>query len=397
MLSADLAKFMRSQLDQGHREPKDGHEPPLRSNKRHQPSSFSSSTTAKQGSLSQFLGKVIVLEFWNPHCGPCLSSFEWLSEFHKTHRIEGLSVVGCTYAADDYLSEQGKELTREQSLKKFRDFLAQKKVDYPMVLAKDAKVLHTYGVLAEPTFVVLDRQGKNHLLRSGHPRIPIRRMPEHHHESPRAMSQVWPQTRHTLIARLCDSRDQAAWSEFVTIYERAHPAICVTPRFATRRCGGHLPTRALERSPARPDAWNVGRRPRAALSSRIGCAKVQVTRNAVINLLQRETKHWGHGDSQAIDLLGQIPDGMDESLSTWNKEYQLQVLQLAAVRVRDRFQNDSWDLFWRTTVGNEPIESVATELNKSIGAAYAIRSRILLAIREAAKSMVEQENTGNEP
>jgi RNA polymerase sigma factor (sigma-70 family) len=204
------------------------------------------------------------------------------------------------------------------------------------------------------------------------------------------MSQVWPETRHTLIARLRDTEDQVAWGEFVLIYE---PLIM---RFALRHGLQHADAvdicqRVLWSVARAADDWNVGR---DQGSFRGWLAKV--TRNAVINLLQRETKHWGNGDSRAMDLLGQIPEGMDDTVEAWGREHQTQVLKLAAAQVKERFQSDSWELFWRTTVGNEPIESVAATLNKSIGAAYAIRSRILLAIRDAAKSLQGREEMGDQ-
>lgn len=202
------------------------------------------------------------------------------------------------------------------------------------------------------------------------------------------MTHVWPETRHTLIARLRQPEDQVAWNEFVSLYE---PLIL---RFAMRRGlqyadASDVCQRVLWSVARAVDEWKVG-----SSHGRFRAWLAKVTRNAVINLVQREAKHQAAGESLVRDLLLQVPDEGDESLAMWETEHAFQLLRYAAEQVRGRFQGDSWELFWRTTVDGEPIESVANELKKSLGAAYAIRSRILLAIREVAKNMGQQEGKG---
>jgi RNA polymerase sigma-70 factor (ECF subfamily) len=202
------------------------------------------------------------------------------------------------------------------------------------------------------------------------------------------MSYRWPDTRHTLIARLKDPTDQASWEAFIAIYE---PLIL---RYALRRGLQHadaadISQRVLWSVARAVDSWSVG----GEYGSFRGWL-AKVTRNAVINLLERDAKHWGTGDSLSIDRLFQIPDSLDDSMTIWNREHELQVFRLAATQVKSRFQDDSWTLFLRTTAGAESIETVASDLGKSLGAAYAIRSRIMAAIREAAKAIQAEETEG---
>lgn len=204
------------------------------------------------------------------------------------------------------------------------------------------------------------------------------------------MSHHWPDTRHTLIARLKDPADQASWEAFIAIYE---PLIL---RYALRRGLQHadaadISQRVLWSVARAADSWAVGGE---YGSFRAWLARV--TRNAVINLLERDAKHRGAGDPLSLDRLFQIPDQLDDSMTVWNREHEIQVLQLAARRIRSRFQDDSWNLFWRTTAGAESIETVASELGKSLGAAYAIRSRIMVAIRAAARA-IQAEETEESP
>lgn len=202
------------------------------------------------------------------------------------------------------------------------------------------------------------------------------------------MSHVWPDTRHTLMARLKDPTDQESWEAFIAIYE---PLIL---RYALQRGLQHadaadISQRVLWSVARAADSWSVG----GEYGSFRGWL-AKVTRNAVINLLERDTKHRGTGGSLPLDQLFQIPDNLDDSMTIWNREHELQVFRLAAARVKTRFHDDSWTLFWRTTAGAESIETVASDLGKSLGAAYAIRSRIMAAIRAAAQAIQAEETEG---
>ena len=158
---SDLAKLMREQLRQGivtrlttMKRPADKQIAPN--------FAFRRIDSGAKGSILDFQGKVLVLEFWHPSCGACLAGFEWMSNYHRSHRNEDLIVMGCTYS---YLEESepdrhGKADEIPQGIEWFRAFLAKRQVSYPMVLADDASVLEAYGVTAMPTFVVIDRQGK---------------------------------------------------------------------------------------------------------------------------------------------------------------------------------------------------------------------------------------------
>lgn len=202
------------------------------------------------------------------------------------------------------------------------------------------------------------------------------------------MNYHWPDTRHTLIARLKDLQDQTAWEAFLAMYE---PLIL---HYALRRGLQHadaadISQRVLWSVARAADSWTINNQQG---SFRAWLAKV--TRNAVINLLQRDSKYRGSGDSLSLDQILHTPAPNEESLTLWNQEHEMQIFRLAATRVQARFHADSWSLFWRTTVGAEPIDAVANELGKSLGAAYAIRSRILVAIRQAAQAIAESESQG---
>jgi peroxiredoxin len=159
--NSDLAKLMREQLRQGTIQRMTAIKRPAE--KQTAPNfAFRRIDSGEKGSIADFQGKVLVLEFWHPSCGACLAGFESMSDYHRSHRREDLIVLGCTYT---YLEERdvgkhGDPDEMPQSIEWYRKFLTKYQVSYPLVLADDEGVLEAYGVTAMPTFVVIDRQGK---------------------------------------------------------------------------------------------------------------------------------------------------------------------------------------------------------------------------------------------
>jgi thiol-disulfide isomerase/thioredoxin len=96
--------------------------------------------------LSDFRGKVLILDFWATWCGPCRVEMPHFVELQKQYGNKGLTVIGVS------LDEQGPEVVKE--------FVKQLGVNYPIVIGNE-KVAEAYGgIYAIPTTFVIDRQGR---------------------------------------------------------------------------------------------------------------------------------------------------------------------------------------------------------------------------------------------
>lgn len=110
-------------------------------------------TNGKRVSLSDFKGKVVVLNFWATWCGPCKTEIPWFIDFQKEWEARGFTVLGVSMDEDGW--------------KVINPYVAEKKINYPVLLA-DENVNKAYGGIdALPTTFILGRDGKVAFLHAG--------------------------------------------------------------------------------------------------------------------------------------------------------------------------------------------------------------------------------------
>ena len=100
----------------------------------------------KPVSLSDFKGKVVILDFWATWCPPCRAEIPSFIELQKEYGDQGLAVIGLS------LDESGAAAVKK--------FVERAGMNYTVVMADQAVAGAYGGVEAIPTTFVIDRQGR---------------------------------------------------------------------------------------------------------------------------------------------------------------------------------------------------------------------------------------------
>ena len=190
-------------------------------------------------------------------------------------------------------------------------------------------------------------------------------------------------TRASLLIRLRDDRDAAAWAQFVEIY--------------TPLVYGFGRGRGLQDA----DAADVAQEVMRAVSRAIGKFDYQpeqgtfrswlftITRNKFNSFLERRRRQpQGTGETVVQEFLEAQPCA--EKDESWDREYHQRLFDWACQRVRGEFKESTWQAFLRTAVNDEPGEVVAQALGLSVGAVYVAKSRVLARLRECVATVTDE-------
>lgn len=101
-------------------------------------------------SLSDYKGKVVLVDFWGTWCGPCLQSIPHLVRLQERFADRGFSVVALTYEKVD----------PDEAPKAVKAFLEQAKLPYHCLIGDEETQAQVPGFQGFPTTLILDRSGK---------------------------------------------------------------------------------------------------------------------------------------------------------------------------------------------------------------------------------------------
>ena len=109
----------------------------------------------KDVSISQFKGKVVLVNFWATWCEPCRFEIPWLIEMQQKYGAKGFTVLGV--AMDD----EGRPVVAPFVEKERFDVNGTPSLmNYPIVIGNDAAADKFGGLLGYPTSVLINREGK---------------------------------------------------------------------------------------------------------------------------------------------------------------------------------------------------------------------------------------------
>ncbi len=96
--------------------------------------------------LSDYRGKVVLLNFWATWCGPCKVEIPWFMEFEQQHKDQGFAVLGI--AMDD------------EGWDAVKPYITERRVNYRILMGNGPLAEQWGGVESIPTTFMIDRQGK---------------------------------------------------------------------------------------------------------------------------------------------------------------------------------------------------------------------------------------------
>ncbi len=185
-----------------------------------------------------------------------------------------------------------------------------------------------------------------------------------------------PETRASLLIRVRNPADQAAWQEFVEIYR---PVIL---RLARQKGMQDADADDVAQQVLAAVAKAVQQREHDPRRAKFRTWLGRVAHNAILNALTRGRPDRGSGDSALLAMLNGHESHTGPDSDLLRLEYRREVFRWAARQVRKEFHSATWDAFWMTAVEGRAAEVVAQQLAKNRGAIYAARSRVMRRIQE---------------
>ena len=105
--------------------------------------------------LSQYRGKVVLVNFWATWCEPCRSEIPELIEYQKKYGDKGFTVLGVA------MDQEGKSVVAPFVEKQQFDVNGQKMtMNYPIVLGNEKIATQFGGIIGMPTTFVISKDGK---------------------------------------------------------------------------------------------------------------------------------------------------------------------------------------------------------------------------------------------
>jgi peroxiredoxin len=96
--------------------------------------------------LSDYRGKVVLLNFWATWCGPCEAEIPWFIEFEEMYKDRGFATLGVSMDEDGWQAVQ--------------PFVKQRAINYPVMIGND-RVAQLYGGIDSlPSTFLIDREGR---------------------------------------------------------------------------------------------------------------------------------------------------------------------------------------------------------------------------------------------
>lgn len=189
-----------------------------------------------------------------------------------------------------------------------------------------------------------------------------------------------PKTRYSLIGKLRDSQDAAAWREFTNIYQPLVFRICLS-KGLQHADATDVTQEVLAKVAEAIEGFDASRQ-QATFRGWL----YAVTRNLVVDFFREQRRHAPAGGEGAT--LAESDSGPEAS-AAFELEHRRQVFLEASAIVQEQVQAKTWRAFWLTEVEKKPVDAVADELGMQPGAIYMARSRVFSRLKAAVDQQLD--------
>ena len=100
----------------------------------------------EQVSLSDYKGKIVILNFWTSWCGPCKEEMPHMQSFSEKHPDIQMLAVNLT--------------SMDLGLDAVKQFVEEYRLTFPILLDEADAVGKAYNILTIPTSYIIDREGR---------------------------------------------------------------------------------------------------------------------------------------------------------------------------------------------------------------------------------------------
>lgn len=194
-----------------------------------------------------------------------------------------------------------------------------------------------------------------------------------------------PETRASLILRLPDAADVAAWESFESIYAP------VIQRVALRQGLQPADVDNVVQEVLLRVAKSVGKWLEKSERGPFRAWLMTIARNETVRLLScPATRPWATGDdSQQFSLEVAVVEC--QLSSDLDREYQREIFLWAADQVRRQVAEKTWLAFWFTQVEGLSVADAAERLEVNQGNIYFGRSRVMSRLKLTVQQFEEQQ------
>jgi RNA polymerase sigma-70 factor (ECF subfamily) len=192
-----------------------------------------------------------------------------------------------------------------------------------------------------------------------------------------------PDTSASLLDRLHDRPDDAAWQRLVEIY---------TPLIRGWLKRHWTPDADVDDLVQEVLAVVVRKLPEFRHNQRTGAFRSwlrAITANCLRDFWRSRRRRPTAGDADIAERIEQLADQASGLSRLWDQEHDRHVARRLMELIEPEFERSTWRAFQRVAVDGAPADQAAAELGISVNAVFIAKSRVLGRLRQESRGLLE--------